>query len=92
MKNKLFIGLTPEGYSVSLAPDQRGARYEPVLRRGKNVGDVIHSLMFLPDDFYKDGVKIEYGSESCPFPVPDIEKQRLEDIVTYFENSARQRL
>jgi hypothetical protein len=89
MTHKLFIGQSPEGYSLKISSEEEkeGIRYNTILRRG-NFSDLIMSLKDVPEEVYKEGVKLDFGQESVPFPISNEGKNVIRGLVAVLEKEA----
>jgi hypothetical protein len=91
MVNKLFIRSTrntDKDYSYSLSKSvEDTTNYEPVLEKG-NLPKLLHSLSDLPDEFYKGGVKVNYGSESEAIKIPEYIEESINSFVRTLERIA----
>jgi hypothetical protein len=94
MTNKLFIKRTEiadKEYSYSLRKSIEDTddvtKYKPVLEKG-NLPKLLHSLSDLPDEFYKGGVKVNYGSESEAIKIPEHIEESINSFVRTLERIA----
>jgi hypothetical protein len=89
MTNKLFIAKTPEGYSLSksIEDNKDVTQWEQVLRRG-NLPVLLHSLATLPEEFYKEGVNVNYGYEPAIIKIPEHQKEAINNFVRTLEKIA----
>jgi hypothetical protein len=89
MVNKLFIAMTPDGYSLSISMGniKEATQYNKILRRG-NFSDLIISLKDVPEEVYKEGVQIDFGSESIPVKISESGKDIIRGLVAVFEKEA----
>jgi hypothetical protein len=89
MANKLFIGRTPEGYSLSLALEdtKEVTQYNQILRRG-TFTDLVSALKEVPEEVYIQGVKVNFGSESSPIKISDSGKNMIGGLVAVLEQEA----